>query len=58
MNKLKHKTKYVREVTSPVQIRLSEKQKKFIQRKANKYTEGNLSAWIRMSAIEFEPELD
>jgi hypothetical protein len=36
-------------------IKLSEEQRKAIQRKANLYAEGNFSKWMRYAALHFVP---
>ncbi len=39
----------------PRQIKLSAAQEKAIQKKANLYTEGNFSKWVRYAALHFVP---
>ncbi len=39
----------------PFHIKMSEAQKKAIQKKANFYCEGNISKWMRYAAMHFVP---
>jgi len=37
-------------------IKLTKEEKKQLQEKADKYTGGNVSAWVRYAAIKLEPK--
>ena len=37
-------------------IRIDDSEKKLIMDKAKKYTDGNVSAYIRFAAVNFEPK--
>ena len=37
-------------------IRIGEEEKKVMQKKADKHTEGNLSDWFRLAALNYEPK--
>lgn len=39
-------------------IRISEEEKKALQKKADKYTEGNVSDWFRLAGANYEPTKD
>lgn len=40
----------------PRQIKLTKAQEKAIQKKADFYTEGNFSKWMRYAALHFVPD--
>ena len=39
--------------TVMINIRVTERQKRKMQDKANKYTDGNLSEWVKISSINY-----
>lgn len=43
--------------TEPLRSRASVEQMKTIQAKANKFCEGNVSEWLRIAAVKYEPSL-